>query len=44
MMPQPYIPARQPEPVWTVDRIGDAMAALTLVIGGCIIVAWSTLL
>ncbi|WP_420104530.1 hypothetical protein [Bosea sp. (in: a-proteobacteria)] len=38
-----FVPPRQPEPVWTVDRIGDAMAALTLVIGGACLVALATL-
>ena len=36
----PYLP--KPEPVWSTDIIGDAAAALTLVIGGCLLVAfWS---
>lgn len=25
-----YIPARTPEPVWTVDRVGEAAAVLVL--------------
>ena len=36
----PYLP--KPEPVWSTDSIGDAAAALSLVIGGCWLVAlWS---
>lgn len=34
-MPRLYIPSREPEPVWTVDRVADLIAALVIVIGGC---------
>lgn len=35
-MPRPYIPAREPEPIWPkADEVADLIAALVIVIGGC---------
>lgn len=30
-MSRVYIPARTPEPVWTVDRLGEAVAVLAII-------------
>lgn len=42
MIRRVYIP-REPEPVWSVDRVGDAAAALLIVIGGAWLAGFSTL-
>lgn len=40
-MPRVHIPARTPEPVWTVDRVGEAAAVLVL--GAMIVlVGWAS--
>lgn len=39
-----YIPGREPDPVWNVDDVADLFAALLLIVGGCWLVAWGTLL
>lgn len=43
-MPRPYIPARTPEPVWTVDRVADAVAVLAILIVGAWLVGKATCL
>lgn len=44
-MTRVYIPAREPEPVWpNVDDVADLVAAFILIVGGCWLVAWGTLL